>query len=274
MDRRGPLVYTLAYHSGQTRYEIDLCFRRAQFSWIADHGPAQWEHHSLPAAGHGHDFICARTFDRTGYIVSVPYWLICLMTALAPATRLTRQLLRKRDPPGLCPECGYDLRASKTELSGMRKRYPRLTQVTQQTSFPKQYCGFEGEFFTTSCKLRRGWWLSPVVVVCKQKRDRCGTGAIKMSTCYVSGHRVCAGRNLDSRARWIRPLRLCRPFFPSICRPLNPQHTNPSTFVCGASAWRADRGQGRESEKFWRCAAGPLELQPRSGTSRIFGTPP
>jgi len=44
--------------------------------------------------------------------IGVPYWFICLITALAPAIRLTARLRRKRHPPGLCPKCGYDLRAT------------------------------------------------------------------------------------------------------------------------------------------------------------------
>ena len=43
--------------------------------------------------------------------VGLPYWFICLITALVPAARLTARLRRKRPPRGLCPKCRYDLRA-------------------------------------------------------------------------------------------------------------------------------------------------------------------
>ena len=39
-----------------------------------------------------------------------PLWFICLITAPLPAYRLAR--LRRRYPPGHCPKCGYDLRAT------------------------------------------------------------------------------------------------------------------------------------------------------------------
>jgi len=47
-----------------------------------------------------------------GYTFTIPYWLLFLVTALAPAARLTARLRRKRSPPGLCPKCRYDLRAT------------------------------------------------------------------------------------------------------------------------------------------------------------------
>jgi hypothetical protein len=40
----------------------------------------------------------------------VPLWFICLITAPLPAFRLAR--LRRRYPPGHCPRCRYDLRAT------------------------------------------------------------------------------------------------------------------------------------------------------------------
>lgn len=50
----------------------------------------------------------------TGFAISIglPYWLIFLITAAVPAARLTARLRRKRPPPGLCPKCRYDLRAT------------------------------------------------------------------------------------------------------------------------------------------------------------------
>jgi hypothetical protein len=40
-----------------------------------------------------------------------PLWFICLISAALPAYRLSRRYFR-RYPPGHCPECGYDLRAT------------------------------------------------------------------------------------------------------------------------------------------------------------------
>jgi hypothetical protein len=49
--------------------------------------------------------------------VRVSWWLIALLAALLPAVRLarfsaTRLQLRRRLRAGLCPACGYDVRAS------------------------------------------------------------------------------------------------------------------------------------------------------------------
>ena len=43
-----------------------------------------------------------------------PLWFICMITALLPAFRLARGLFR-RYPPGHCPTCGYDLRATPNQ---------------------------------------------------------------------------------------------------------------------------------------------------------------
>ena len=45
--------------------------------------------------------------------VAVPHWLPALLSSLAPARWLVRRLLRRRPGrAGLCPSCGYDLRAT------------------------------------------------------------------------------------------------------------------------------------------------------------------
>jgi hypothetical protein len=44
-----------------------------------------------------------------GYRVIVPNWFLAYITALLPIMRFLR---RRRRLPGLCPRCGYDLRAS------------------------------------------------------------------------------------------------------------------------------------------------------------------
>lgn len=52
---------------------------------------------------------------RTGAVV--PYWLLAALTAVAPALwlylRARRSSARRRSRLGLCPTCGYDLRATR-----------------------------------------------------------------------------------------------------------------------------------------------------------------
>jgi hypothetical protein len=43
--------------------------------------------------------------------IGVPYWFVLACSA-APASRWITQLLLRRRGPGLCPSCGYDLRAT------------------------------------------------------------------------------------------------------------------------------------------------------------------
>jgi hypothetical protein len=53
-------------------------------------------------------------------IVTVPYWLLAVITAILPAivgVRLVRAVkLRRRISRGMCPHCGYDLRGSSGEV--------------------------------------------------------------------------------------------------------------------------------------------------------------
>ena len=47
------------------------------------------------------------------WIVGIPYWFIALLTVAAPALWLWRRLRSmQRGARGLCPTCGYDLRAT------------------------------------------------------------------------------------------------------------------------------------------------------------------
>jgi hypothetical protein len=52
--------------------------------------------------------------SASGATASVPHWFICVVTSILPATAIppaVRRWLRRRR--GLCPTCGYDLRASR-----------------------------------------------------------------------------------------------------------------------------------------------------------------
>src|SRR4051812_19274049 len=73
------------------------------------------------------------------------------------------------------------------------------------------------------------------------------------------------------RAIAARTARNSVPYGASIAAaPLNPQHTSPSTFISSASGGGPIDLQGRESEKFWRCAAGPLESATAPGHLQNF----
>ena len=50
---------------------------------------------------------------RTSFTLVLPYWLLAGLSALPPATRAAAAVRRRRRyRPGLCPACGYDLRAT------------------------------------------------------------------------------------------------------------------------------------------------------------------
>lgn len=44
--------------------------------------------------------------------VRLPYWLFFVVTATPPALWARHALFRRRHRPGMCPACGYDLRAT------------------------------------------------------------------------------------------------------------------------------------------------------------------
>ena len=46
-----------------------------------------------------------------GYVAAVPYWLVVILLAVLPVTRLVR-LFPRRPAGGVCASCGYDLRAT------------------------------------------------------------------------------------------------------------------------------------------------------------------
>jgi hypothetical protein len=47
-----------------------------------------------------------------GVAVSLPYWLLAVVIGTWPAARVIVRVRRRRAAPGLCPTCGYDLRAT------------------------------------------------------------------------------------------------------------------------------------------------------------------
>jgi hypothetical protein len=64
---------------------------------------------------HVHRLGPVRVIRRTGaavpWLLIVPHWFAALSFAALPGYRLASRL-RRRQPPGLCPSCGYDLRAT------------------------------------------------------------------------------------------------------------------------------------------------------------------
>jgi hypothetical protein len=73
---------------------------RSSFEWRRQAGPLAMQAEFTAYAG----------------IVAIPYWLTTLLLLAPPAVRFGGPPLwrwgRRRDVPGLCPVCGYDLRAT------------------------------------------------------------------------------------------------------------------------------------------------------------------
>jgi hypothetical protein len=80
----------------------------------------RWEHHSLPSS---ETFLGPSLWNRLGFAyhpapcqleggdIAAPAWFIVLLTAVLPVTRIVIWK-RRRHRAGLCPACGYDLRAT------------------------------------------------------------------------------------------------------------------------------------------------------------------
>jgi hypothetical protein len=90
--------------------------------------PTGWTHVARPTATDISDYAPANTTrfatlagfgvlagDTSLYTVTariIPHWFVALATALLPATWLRARRQRHRSASGLCPACGYDLRAT------------------------------------------------------------------------------------------------------------------------------------------------------------------
>jgi hypothetical protein len=68
-----------------------------------------------------------------GYLIGVPHWFVCLLCLLLPAVWWWRRwrFARARER-GLCPKCGYDLRASPD-------RCPECGQQIDPGAKPEQF---------------------------------------------------------------------------------------------------------------------------------------
>jgi len=73
---------------------------------------AGWSYERIFWGHMGSGFTFEQTNEGEGFEAGLPYWLIFFVTGLAPVKRVNPRLRRKRPPPGLCPKCRYDLRAT------------------------------------------------------------------------------------------------------------------------------------------------------------------
>ncbi len=120
----------LYYGSGVTRTSSgSACASWPQAPW-----PIQWQ--SGPAVPHlifPGQFRCASGtswfvmgIPVTGCatIIDLPIWFLALLAALLSATAAGLRLRLRRRPPGLCPTCGYDLRATPEAGGPLLDRCP------------------------------------------------------------------------------------------------------------------------------------------------------
>ena len=98
---------------------------RNRYVWPDDEGVARHVQPGRQADTHAAGFSDApslvywRHFDgqwasnrgRSTAVAAFPVWLLTLLFGALPAARLYRRL-RPKHPSGLCPRCGYDLRAT------------------------------------------------------------------------------------------------------------------------------------------------------------------
>ena len=99
--------------------------------------PAARVEATVPKPNWSFGVIRGRWFDQPGGVtmmdVRVPHWLVALAAGVAPGIYWYRR--RPRTPPGCCPNCGYDLRATpgKCPECGVESTAP-LESITRQQS--------------------------------------------------------------------------------------------------------------------------------------------
>ena len=71
---------------------------------------------------------------QNAYLVNLPYWLVTLVSALFPLMKLLRRILKRAALPqqGLCPKCGYDVRASTDRCPECGGEIHRMNSVLHQ----------------------------------------------------------------------------------------------------------------------------------------------
>ena len=69
--------------------------------------------------------------------IAIPHWLVTLLLAVLPALYLGAAILSRSHRAGLCPKCGYDLRATPDrcpECGALPPPHNRPTQPTAAAS--------------------------------------------------------------------------------------------------------------------------------------------
>jgi hypothetical protein len=118
----GQVQETLTSLGGRIQYFRRSGFSRAESSWhfVSRAGGAGWMIDSDPQRTWYHrlgfDFRYRRFVASTGapgtdVIVMLPYWFVVLLSGVLPAIWLWKRW-RRGATQGLCPGCGYDMRAT------------------------------------------------------------------------------------------------------------------------------------------------------------------
>jgi len=124
--RSGQFADQLEYDGPDNRYSLTARSSGIEYTQYRHHAAValesgrivsinwrdRWHYDRVNQGREGHGFIFQKSATFEFYNLGLPYWLILLITALVPSVRLTARLRRKRPPPGLCPKCRYDLRAT------------------------------------------------------------------------------------------------------------------------------------------------------------------
>lgn len=124
--RKRNMVDMLIYRSRRANYVLIASRDGVEYHHYAEdlHDPATWIdrggprwsqgwHHDQQYYGHrGNGFSFPEGILVGEFVVGFRYWLIGLMTSIAPAIWLISRANRRRNRHGFCPVCCYDLRAT------------------------------------------------------------------------------------------------------------------------------------------------------------------
>ena len=123
LSARGAFCFRFHWKSGKPSvplgprsWSISPVERPKPYAELYDH-PSVWNRLGFAFATFspgGSFFYSSAGRAAHGCILQVPCWFLAALTALLPSRRLaTRWRAARRRKAGLCPHCGYDLRASK-----------------------------------------------------------------------------------------------------------------------------------------------------------------
>jgi hypothetical protein len=97
------------YRISRTSVDPDVEAGR-RLSWSKSRPKGQWND-GLWFGSHRNNFRIGPTAFATT-LLAVPAWAAVLLAAVLPTAWLLKTLRARHRPPGLCPSCGYDLRAT------------------------------------------------------------------------------------------------------------------------------------------------------------------